>query len=486
MNHQFAGMEVFATCRPIIHQNVSLGSDNSHSVVPELLRLGALSFNTASCFKARLLTAPVFVMGDHGKLQSNLAQALSMLGYRCYYESPELAEAQFARLFVGDLANEYPEARFIVTVENQRRSDPDEADGRSTVTSCSRRSACSSNAETLAEQIAAVGVKPMIVHSASDANWSNLCVFLGCDAPLAPYPALSKAMPRFGLDRSNGELARFPKTRFLKHDSSPWILPRSAGLEGIRLAERHFVPQNVVIAEFREAESMEGKDWEPLSDTFPGNLALFRPANVQTLDEKRLALLVKREHVGVRNYTSGSIRSHRDFLFGSFEATIKPARGSGLITGLFLQRNSPRQEIDIEFLGRDTRRMLVNVFFNPGTEGARYDYGDRGTPALIDLGFDAADDFHRYRIEWSPTYLRWYVDDAVVHERVPWNPTPVPHLPMRYYLNLWPCQSRDLAGRLDDGVLPASAEIDWIKICGGRVDPHLSFCHNVTKDFDSV
>jgi GR25 family glycosyltransferase involved in LPS biosynthesis len=506
MNQQFTGMEVFATCRPIIHQNASLGSDNWYSVVPELLRLGALSFNTASCFKARRLTAPVFVMGDHGKVQSDLAQALSMLGYRCYYGSSELDEAQFARLingdkrfpfdaivgvekleeFVDDLASQYPEARFILTVENQRRSDPDKAGGRSTVASCSLRPACSSHAESLAEQIAAVGIKPMIVCGDNDANWSNLCAFLRCDPPLAPYPALPVAMSRFGLDRTNGELARFPKTRFLKQDSSPSIVPRSAGWAGIRVAENHFVPQNVAIAEHREAALKEGKDWELLSDTFPGNLALFRPANVQTLDEKRLVLLVKREQVGVRNYTSGSIRSHRDFLFGSFETTVKPARGSGLITGLFLQRNSPRQEIDIEFLGRDTTRMLVNVFFNPGAEGARYDYGDRGTPALIDLDFDAADDFHRYRIEWSPTYIRWYVDGVVVHERVPWNPTPVPHLSMKYYLNLWPCQSRDLAGRLDDEVLPASAEIDMIKIRGGRVDPHLSIRDNVTENFDSV
>ena len=77
--------------------------------------------------------------------------------------------------------------------------------------------------------------------------------------------------------------------------------------------------------------------------------------------------------------------------------------------------------------------MLVNVFFNPGMEGTRYDYGDRGTPALIELDFDAADAFHRYQIEWSPTRIRWCVDDVVVHERVPWNPTPLPHLPMKYH-----------------------------------------------------
>jgi GR25 family glycosyltransferase involved in LPS biosynthesis len=490
MNHQFATMEVFATCRPIIHQSTSLGSDNSYSVIPELLRLGALSFNTASSFKPRRKTTPVFVIGDHGILQSNLAQALSMLGYRCYHGSSALTEAQFAGLmkgdrsfpfdaiigvgvledFISDLAHRYPEARFIVTEENLRSSSPAEKDIHPTVDPCSRRRTVSANAETLAEQVAAVGAKFMMMRNASDASWSNLCAFVGSGVPLAPYPALPKAVLRCALDRSNGGSLRFPKTKFLKHDVSPWILPKSVSWEGIRLVESDYASQNKNVAVPREVQLTNGANWERLSDTFPGNLALFRQSNVQEVDNGRVALLLKCEQVHVRNYTSGSIRSTGDFLFGCFEACIRPARGSGLITGLFLQRNSPRQEIDIEFLGRDTRKMLVNVFFNPGMEGTRYDYGDRGTPALIELGFDAADAFHRYRIEWSPTRIRWCVDDVVVHERVPWNPTPLPHLPMKYYLNLWPCQSRDLAGRLDHGTLPASAEIEWIKISEGQVE----------------
>ena len=40
INHQFATMKVFATCRPIIHQSTSLGSDNSYSVIPKLFGWG--------------------------------------------------------------------------------------------------------------------------------------------------------------------------------------------------------------------------------------------------------------------------------------------------------------------------------------------------------------------------------------------------------------------------------------------------------------
>ncbi len=58
-----------------------------------------------------------------------------------------------------------------------------------------------------------------------------------------------------------------------------------------------------------------------------------------------------------------------------------------MVTGFFLHRNSPRQEIDIEIAGNRTDRLLVNVFYNPGGEGAKFDYGYRGAASYINLGF---------------------------------------------------------------------------------------------------
>jgi len=131
---------------------------------------------------------------------------------------------------------------------------------------------------------------------------------------------------------------------------------------------------------------------------------------------------------------------------------------------MFLHRNGPRQEIDIEFLGKDTTRILVNVYYNPGNEGATLEYGYRGTPTLIDLGFDAAEEFHSYEIEWRPGFIRWRVDGRLIHDRVLWDPTPIPDLPMPFNINLWHSRSKELVGKLDDGGLPARAEIRAICI----------------------
>jgi len=106
----------------------------------------------------------------------------------------------------------------------------------------------------------------------------------------------------------------------------------------------------------------------------------------------------------------------------------------------------------------------VNVYYNPGYEGAKLEYGYRGTPALIEMGFDAADDFHRYEIEWTPTEILWRVDGRVVYERVQWNPTPIPHLPMQFHFNLWHSRSTALAGKLARVNLPAHAELRQVEV----------------------
>ncbi|MGH9298182.1 MAG: family 16 glycosylhydrolase, partial [Acidimicrobiales bacterium] len=86
------------------------------------------------------------------------------------------------------------------------------------------------------------------------------------------------------------------------------------------------------------------------------------------------------------------------------------ADGSGLVAGFFLHRDSPLQEIDIEFPGSDPRRILANGYFNPGDDGSALSFGYRGSPCWIDLGFDTSADFHRYAIDWRPGRVAWLVD----------------------------------------------------------------------------
>jgi beta-glucanase (GH16 family) len=199
-------------------------------------------------------------------------------------------------------------------------------------------------------------------------------------------------------------------------------------------------------------------------DTFPGNLGLFRSANVTAESSGGLSLTVVQEPLGVRNFSAASISSRGAFLYGRFEATLQATNASGLVTGFFLHRDSPRQEIDVEITGNRPDRLLINVFYNPGPDGAKLDYGYRGTPVAIPLEFDASKTAHRFAIEWEPSEIRWLVDGELVHRRVAWDPTPIPDLPMRLHVNTWPTRSRELAGRLALRSLPASAIVRSIAV----------------------
>jgi beta-glucanase (GH16 family) len=91
---------------------------------------------------------------------------------------------------------------------------------------------------------------------------------------------------------------------------------------------------------------------------------------------------------------------------------------------------------------------------------------------MIDLTFDAAEDYHRYAIEWEPHELRWYVDNELVHVRSTWEPSPVPNLPMGVYCNTWPPRSTELAGELRDYDLPICSNVKGISISAWATTTH--------------
>ncbi len=259
----------------------------------------------------------------------------------------------------------------------------------------------------------------------------------------------------------------------LEHDTDPWILqPRkipgycessASGAPGWSKRTGTFLPRRQ-----DPLTEIDSGFWDRLDSTFFCNQAIFTPANVIPNANGGVRLQLRSESRGDREFTSGSIATKAGtdamFLYGRFEVMMKPVKASGVITAFFLYRFDPWQEIDMEFLGRDTSRILLNVFYNPGNAGDLYNYGYRGTPVLVDLGFDAAQDFHRYAIEWDPEEIRWFVDDRLIHRRSAGSPTPIPHLPMRFHINTWPTCSQELAGPfLPDG-LPMEAEFRSVSI----------------------
>jgi GR25 family glycosyltransferase involved in LPS biosynthesis len=484
INHQCETLEAFATSKSVIDQRWDNRSDNLYSVLPMLSKIGVLEDGKPVLLAMTELKKPVFATGPHGAGMTSLAMALSMLGYRCCSDITDLPINERRRLFrrsrgrvfdayvnVGslqghfeELANSYPEAKFIVVPEAENdfaALNGGTAIGGSVFAHAGRRSDI-----RFIRRFHCSPHRLLILRQNGPRRWKSICDFLECAPPISPYPSLID-VPQRQLSSAGVVNCRatFPRTRRLKFDVLPWIVAGDRNWIGVPSnghRDLSVVNQGCILAE--RFESLDDSMWSLRNDTFPSNLALFRSTNFSTAPDGSGTLRINKERSGVRNYSSGAICSRRAFLYGRFEAAIKPANSPGLITGMFLHRNGPRQEIDMELLGKDTTKLLLNVYYNPGSEGATFEYGYRGTPVLIDLGFDASKDFHHYRIEWFSSVIRWFVDDQLVHERFNWEPTPIPHLPMQFHVNLWPSRSVQLAGRLSDEILPAVSAIRTIRL----------------------
>lgn len=463
INHKFRKLEVRALRRSMINQRRDLHSTNSYSILPALSRIGILDSGDATLFHRRPSHYPVFAFGAPGSGLSSLAMALSMLGYRCCSDFDGLPECEFENLLAGHtdrvfdayvnigslgpsiraITKCYPNGKYIFIHDGAESTDY--------------------HNDAILDTLE--GVDVLHLHREQADSWRALCEHLRLAPPDAPYPAVRDiGLRRFQPGPADREMAA--RARRLRYDPSPWIAKPHTDWMGIGASAFEGLESSASLRVCFEDDlaQIQSERWLLRNDTFPGNLGLFRPANVIVKASGGLSLAVIKEPLGVRNFSAAAISSRASFLFGRFEATLQATNVPGLVTGFFLHRDSPRQEIDVEILGNQPDQLLVNVFYNPGTNGAKFDYGYRGTPALIKLGFDASRGLHRFTIEWDPCEIRWFVDQKLVHRRATWDPTPIPHLPMTLHVNTWPARSREFAGQLAVRSLPASAMVRRVAV----------------------
>ncbi len=462
INHQFEVLNVLAVKKSIIKQRPDVSSTNSYSILPMLTKIGAITSEGPSLFHFHPGRSPVFAFGPDGSGLSSLAMALSMLGYRCCSDLQTLPKSELEMLHsrsndrtfnayvnIKSLATEatvliktYPEAKFIFTTKT---GVIDEIDRKII--------------DALKD------IDYLILHLETPNKWQPICEYLHCPPPVCSFPELADKGQRSILDNAT-KTNSLLKCALAKHDNSPWIVQSRRHWHGIHsISKDEMSSIGTMPFEINDClENLDEKLWQLRDDTFTGNLALFRPNNINLLTGHGAKLSINKESLGVREYGAAALTTRNQYLFGRFEAVIKASNVPGVVTGFFLHRDSPRQEIDIEIAGNRTDRLLVNVFYNPGGEGAKFDYGYRGSPCYLNLGFDASESYHHYAIEWDSSEIRWFVDHRLVYSRVDWDPTPIPHLPMYLHINVWPTRSKELAGNLVKRRLPAATFVKSIRL----------------------
>lgn len=233
-----------------------------------------------------------------------------------------------------------------------------------------------------------------------------------------------------------------------------------------------------------------GEEWgvfEPMTDEFDGSTldlrkwydsnptwkgrppTLFHPdcvavsnglLHIGALDSGRSASLLG----GKRGFSHvcGFVRSRERARFGYFEIRAKLADTTQVSCFWLTQADTDEwSEIDVievpagieEYAS--TLRPNVHYFRGPHYKGTLHNH--RVSPSEHPLGFNMAEDFHVYGVEWSPTFIRWYCDGKMLREM---------HngeyfQPLEMNINI---EANDYFGALpEDARLPAVYEVDYVR-----------------------
>lgn len=219
-------------------------------------------------------------------------------------------------------------------------------------------------------------------------------------------------------------------------------------------------------------ESIDTTRWGTASHTFVENAAQFDPTLVDVVDGYLRLRLEKADAPSAegRIYRGGEIRTNDFFSYGRFEARVRFARGSGIVSSIFTYydhwadpANLPENwnEIDIEFLGKDNAGVQFNVIhWNEAEQRTTHE-------EHASLAFDPTTEFHDYAIEWLPDVVNFYVDEELVHSQTE-AIAEFLTLDQRFMLNLWNVNDTPAlqawAGAFDEASLPAEAYYDWVRI----------------------
>ncbi|MDF5807214.1 family 16 glycosylhydrolase [Pseudomonas aeruginosa] len=381
LNYRFGELGALALSSPVILQRQDCGSDNSYSVLPYLARAGIIDAGSGRMAPERAGSLSVLAWTNRGEHEA-LAMALSMLGLRVrVFDGDEDAIQpqdllklfeMFDALVDAPLAPEAIEAatagndvKFLIEAKTVFRSETQPG------------ALPSSRTAILSYDESGIGL------------WEPICSLLRLTEPVQSFPVgTPRCLRMFRDGRAEGthRIDPLPPQQISLLDESPWILPAKYGWQP-RVSSNRPIPPVGELLVFSEMTT-ETSSFPALVETFPGNLVSFSK-DALVHDKDGAHLTVSKVATGTKQYRSGAFASKQLFGYGRFEVEIKAASGSGLITGFFLHRDTPRQEIDIELAGDDPRSMLVNVYFNPGDDGAAINFGYRGSPCRIDLGFDA-------------------------------------------------------------------------------------------------
>ena len=165
--------------------------------------------------------------------------------------------------------------------------------------------------------------------------------------------------------------------------------------------------------------------------------------------------------VSAMGMASAELYGTTAYTYGRFDARIQFPLGDGVVGAFFLWKEGSEvagaywNELDYETLAADCHMQLNNTYGNPKKQ-------HQTTPAL---GFAICGGYHDYRIEWTPTYIAWVVDDNEVRRDTGADATAYADNAsggMTIHFNIWPGNA-GFGGNINNTTLPVHQYISWVE-----------------------
>lgn len=184
-----------------------------------------------------------------------------------------------------------------------------------------------------------------------------------------------------------------------------------------------------------------------------------------------LTITARKEDFEGLGHTSARLvsRGKADFLYGRFEVRAKVPPGRGTWPAVWMLPTDweyggwpASGEIDIlEHVGHDQDVVHISVH----TQAYHHSIGTQKT-STRKIG-NATTDFHLYRVDWTPAYIRGYVDNVQIfnfaNEGTGFRVWPFDKK-FHWLINI--AVGGDWGGQqgVDEGAFPASMEVDYVRV----------------------
>jgi beta-glucanase (GH16 family) len=185
-------------------------------------------------------------------------------------------------------------------------------------------------------------------------------------------------------------------------------------------------------------------------------------SNVKQQDGHLIITARKQEKEGM-DYTSARLKtkSKAEFQYGRIEASAKLPATVGTWPAIWML-GADIDRVDWPACGEidimEHRGMELNKIF--GTLHYPGHFGANGNGKTIMI-HDATTAFHQYAVEWSPSEIKFFVDNLVYHTVA--NPDSIPfNHPFFILLNL--AMGGDFGGKVDPGFTADSMLVDYVRV----------------------